>query len=541
MSGTGAPARGRNGEEPLGVGICRALADRGVDTVFGIPGVHNQELYRGIGSAGIRHVLARHEQGAGFMADGYARASGRPGVAFVISGPGVTNILTPVAQAHSDSVPMLVIAACLGGEAEASPRERLHQLKCQSETAGSVADWCATARGIDEFCEAADRAFDEFATKRKRPKFIQVPVEALARPAPPPPAPKAPGALPKPPRDQVARTVGMIKASKRIVLVLGGGARAAAGPARRVLDLAGAAAFTTYAGKGTIPGSHPRSFGAFLARPESAAVFSTADLVVAAGTGLSEVDLWRDRLGHSCPMIRVDVDDAQLSACGSGDLPVLGDAKAFFELVGEALEGFQREPGWTVGEVRDAKERMRASCEAERPDVPEAARAFREALPEGAIVYSDMTQFAYAAKEILDIDPPSRWHHPYGFGTLGYALPAAIGGKVAAPGAPVAAAAGDYGIQYTLQELGAASELGAPLPILVWDNAGLREIDDSMARDGIPADALACANPDFELVARAYGLEYCAAASPDELAADMRRAFAAARPTLIRVRAEGFA
>ena len=486
-------------------------------------------------------MLARHEQGAGFMADGYARASGRPGVAFVISGPGVTNILTPVAQAHSDSVPMLVIAACLGGEAEAAPRERLHQMKCQSETAGSVADWCATANGIDEFCQAADRAFDEFATKRKRPKFMQIPVEALARPVPPPPAPKTPGALPKPPRDQIARAAGMIRASRRIVLVLGGGARAAADPARRVLDLAGAAAFTTYAGMGAVPGSHPRSFGSFLARTESAAVFSTADLVVAAGTGLSEVDLWRDRLGHSCPMIRVDIDDAQLSACGSDDLPILGDAKAFFELVGAALGGIQREPGWTESEVREAKERMRASCEAERPDVPKAARAFRDALPEGAIVYSDMTQFAYAAKEILDIDPPSRWHHPYGFGTLGYALPAAIGGKVASPGAPVAAAAGDYGIQYTLQELGAASELGVPLPILVWDNAGLREIDDSMARDGIPADALACANPDFELVAHAYGLDYCAAASTDELAADVRRAFAAARPTLIRVRAEGFA
>ena len=541
MSGTEAPARGGRGGEPLGVGICRALADRGVGTVFGIPGVHNQELYRGIVPAGIRHVLARHEQGAGFMADGYARASGKPGVAFVISGPGVTNILTPVAQAHSDSVPMLVIAACLGGEAGASPRERLHQLKCQSETAGSVADWCATVHGIDEFCQAADRAFDEFATKRKRPKFIQIPVEALARPAPAPPAPKAPGILPTPPLDQAARAAEMIKASRRIVFVLGGGARGAADPARRVLDLAGASAFTTYAGKGAVPGSHPRNFGAFLARPESAAVFSTADLVVAAGTGLSEVDLWRDRLGHSCPMIRVDIDDAQLRGCGPGDLPVLGDAEAFFELVNEALGDLQREPGWTEREVRDAKERMRASCEAERPDVPKAARAFREALPEGSIVYSDMTQFAYAAKEILDIDPPSRWHHPYGFGTLGYALPAAIGGKIAAPYAPVAAAAGDYGIQYTLQELGAGSELGMPLPILIWDNGGLQEIDDSMARDGIPAHALACANPDFELIARAYGLDYCAPASPGDLAADVRRSFAAVRPTLVRVRAEGFA
>lgn len=113
-------------ERPLGAQISHMLKDRGVDVIFGIPGVHNQEMYRGIDEAGLTHVLARHEQGAGFMADGYARATGRPGVCYVITGPGLTNILTPMGQAASDSVPMLVISSCL--DETAARKGQLHQM-----------------------------------------------------------------------------------------------------------------------------------------------------------------------------------------------------------------------------------------------------------------------------------------------------------------------------------------------------------------------------------------------------------------------------
>ncbi|MEX0312166.1 MAG: thiamine pyrophosphate-binding protein, partial [Tateyamaria sp.] len=124
---------------PLGAQISHMLKDRGVDVIFGIPGVHNQEMYRGIEEAGITHVLARHEQGAGFMADGYARATGKPGVAYVITGPGLTNIMTPMGQAYSDSVPMLVISSCL--DETAATKGQLHQMKDQRAAAETVCDW----------------------------------------------------------------------------------------------------------------------------------------------------------------------------------------------------------------------------------------------------------------------------------------------------------------------------------------------------------------------------------------------------------------
>jgi len=128
---------------PLGAQISHMLKARGVDVVFGIPGVHNQELYRGIEQAGITHVLARHEQGAGFMADGYARATGRPGVCYVITGPGVLNALTPLGQAYSDHVPVLMLASCL--DEVAHERGQLHQMRDQEGAARTVSDWSETA------------------------------------------------------------------------------------------------------------------------------------------------------------------------------------------------------------------------------------------------------------------------------------------------------------------------------------------------------------------------------------------------------------
>jgi len=135
---------------PLGAQISHALKARGVEVIFGIPGVHNVELYRGINEAGLTHILTRHEQGAGFMADGYARATGKPGVAFVITGPGLTNILTPLGQAYSDSVSVLAISSCLVRKDRSIARGRLHEMLDQEGAAGCVTAWSKTAPGADE-------------------------------------------------------------------------------------------------------------------------------------------------------------------------------------------------------------------------------------------------------------------------------------------------------------------------------------------------------------------------------------------------------
>ena len=151
------------------------------------------------------------------------------------------------------------------------------------------------------------------------------------------------------------------------------------------------------------------------------------------------------------------------------------------------------------------------------------------------MIYSDMTQFAYVAKEVWPMAQPGHWHHPTGFGTLGYALPAAIGGAMARRGKPTVAIAGDYGFQYTVQELGTAVEQGLALPILVWDNTKLKEIEDSMVRAQIAPNAVKAHNPDFCALARAYGAYAEAPQSATALQEAVQAALRADRPTLIHM------
>ena len=172
-----------DGGVSVGEALVGLLEAYGVDTVFGIPGVHNVEMYRALPRSRITHILPRHEQGAGFMADGYARATGKPGVCFTITGPGLTNILTPMGQAYSDSVPMLVISSTLDVKDAGQGRGRLHEMRSQLDAAASVsqvASVCYTARDVqDRLAEA----FALFASARPRPVYIEIPLDVLKYPA----------------------------------------------------------------------------------------------------------------------------------------------------------------------------------------------------------------------------------------------------------------------------------------------------------------------------------------------------------------------
>ena len=521
---------------PLGAQISHMLKDRGVDVIFGIPGVHNQEMYRGIEEAGITHVLARHEQGAGFMADGYARATGRPGVCYIITGPGLCNAMTPLGQAYSDSVPVLAISSCL--DETAARRGQLHQMRDQESAAACVCDWSHEGRSAEAVYDLVDRALYEFQSKRPRPKHIMVPIalgEAEAHAAPPPcDLPVAPPHLrPMAGAAQVDKVAGMLRAATMPLIVYGGGVSQAGAQeaAQSVARKLGAAVFTTYAARGVVAAGYPLNYGASLPRPDSADVIAAADVVLIVGSELAEVDLWRDELGVTGQVIRVDLDPAELDH-PRADIAVVSDAKAFLEALDKSLpEG--GESGWSARDVAAARTRWRVENEAERPGIVPVCDALRAALPADTMIYSDMTQFAYVAKEVWDMDRPGHWHHPYGFGTLGYALPASIGGAVARRGKPTVCIAGDYGFQFTLQELGVAVELGLSLPILLWDNGKLKEIEDSMVRAQIAPNAVIAHNPDFGMLARAYGAHAVAPRSLEELRLATQSAFAADRPTLI--------
>jgi 5-guanidino-2-oxopentanoate decarboxylase len=519
---------------PLGAQISHMLKARGVDVIFGIPGVHNQEMYRGIEEAGITHVLARHEQGAGFMADGYARASGKPGVAYVITGPGLCNIMTPMGQAYSDSVSMLVISSCL--DETSARRGQLHQMKDQRAAADTVCDWSLEARTPQAAYQLVNRAFQEMNSQRRRPKHIQVPISVLEGQAAPHDGGDlglSEGAAQIDPA-QLREIAGMLSNAKRPLLVLGGGAIGAAEDIRAMLAHCPVPVFTTYAGRGIVGPDYPYLYGSTLARPDSAAIFSQSDLVIAVGTELAEVDIWRDTLGQSATLVRIDIDPEVLSDTAGNTHRYNADARSIFNVLASDTSLPERFE-WTVAEVATARARWRAETDAERPGIVPLCDALRAAVPDGTMIYSDMTQFAYVAKEVWDMDRPGLWHHPYGFGTLGYATPAAIGGAIARKGAPTMAIIGDYGFHYTMQELGVAVELGLSLPIILWDNGKLGEIEDSMVRAQIAPNAVVARNPDFCKLAEAFGARSAAPQSIDAFQAAVREAFDADGPTLIYI------
>ncbi len=519
---------------PLGAQISHMLKDRGVDVIFGIPGVHNQELYRGIEEAGITHVLARHEQGAGFMADGYARATGRPGVAYVITGPGLCNIMTPMGQAYSDSVPMLVISSCL--DETAAKRGQLHQMKDQRAAAETVCDWSEEARTAEAAYALIDRAFIEFETLRARPKHIQVPIAVLETPATGHAAGINGRLAPDIDGIHLSDVSLALTHAKRPIVILGGGLASPEGEMAvyGLLRRFKPAVFETYAGRGVAGADYPLNFGSNLARASSADVFAQADFVLALGTNLAETDLWRSCLGHDCDcmLINIDPTDAMIQPGVSGC--IRADAVEALDRLDDG-EVFPPRSEWTASEVAANRARWRAEVEAEYPGIPTICDALRTCLPDGTMIYSDMTQFAYAAKEVWDMDRPGYWHHAYGFGTLGYALPAAIGGQMGRPGLPTMAIMGDYGFHYTMAELGVAVELGMPIPIILWDNAKLGAIESSMIGAQIAPNAVIARNPDFCKLAEAFGAYAARPGSLSDMQNAVRAAFDADGPTLIHI------
>jgi thiamine pyrophosphate-dependent acetolactate synthase large subunit-like protein len=223
-----------------GQAVVTSLRAHGVEVVFGIPGVHNLPIYDALyGEPQIRHVLARHEQGAGFMASGYARIAGRAGVALVITGPGVTNIATPLAEAYADSLPLLVIATSLPGETGGRSWGRLHELKNQRGMAEALVGWTREVRQVAEIPFALHEMFHHLRTRRACGAYLQIPLDVLAESAPMEiPTPDESEQPPAPAVEQLEAAVTLLRAARRPLIIAGAGV-SAAGANQALLRLAG--------------------------------------------------------------------------------------------------------------------------------------------------------------------------------------------------------------------------------------------------------------------------------------------------------------
>ena len=484
-------------EFSTGEALVGLLEAYGVDTIFGIPGVHNVEMYRALPRSKITHILPRHEQGAGFMADGYARATGRPGICFTITGPGLLNILTPMAQAWSDSSSIFVISSSLDIADAAQGRGRLHEMQNQRQAAASIATRSVTAFTPNDVRDAIASAFAGFRCERPRPAYLELPLDLLSQPGGLGWNARSLPARPHPSAEQVGEAAALLVAAHRPVLIVGGGAVGAAAPARAVAEALGAIVLTTIAGKGIVPSSHPLCLGSRMPQATVQKLLKEADVIIVAGSEISETDLWGGTFELPGKIIRIDIDPASISRPHGAAVAILADAAPALAAIAVKLSGLDAAKRRAANRKLIA-DLLRSELDGEdelRRDMRKLLTVIRDALPDDAIIASDMTQIAYAANEIFPMDTPRAWIHPAGFGTLGFALPAAIGAKVGLPERPVAAMAGDYGFQYTMNELGTAVELKQSLPILLWNNSALGAIRDDMIDKGIQPNAVTLRNP----------------------------------------------
>lgn len=557
--------------------VAATLAAHGVDTVFGIPGTHNLGLYEALSAHGMRLITPRHEQGAGYAADGYARISGRPGVVLTTTGPGILNAAAAAGQAYSDSIPLLLISP---GVPTTHPRRGtgyLHETKNQSAAMDAVCAWSHRVTTVAEIPSALAAAFTFFTSGRARPVHIEIPADLI----------DAPGDFTLPSRGGLPEAAAALRAARRVGIVLGGGARKAGGAALALAETLNALVVTTVNGTGILPPTHHRNLGPALFLTSAQTWLKSCDVVVAAGTELAPSDLWTD-FTYEGTLIRIDVDPGQTT---TATIPVVARAEEALQVLAE-LVGKSSRVDEQVLELRASRQPVLgviaapqahtsgrpatahaddfelavtayaddselaatlhtgdprvAATHADDPELASIVRrieaeraalsarwqtelkAIAVALPGEAVVAADNSMFCYyGALATLR----HRFLFPTGFGTLGYALPAAIGAKVAAPGLPVVVLAGDGALQFSVQELATAVELGLNLPIIVSVNGGYGEIRAEMEARPMRPVAVDLHTPDFAALARAFGAR--GVADPTDLTEEIGRAFAADVPTVI--------
>lgn len=520
----------------LGEYLIALLEQYDVEAIFGIPGVHTAEMYRGLASSPIRHVTPRHEQGAGFMADGYARVTGKPGVCLVITGPGLSNISTAMLQAKADSIPMLVISGVNARGQMGSGNGHLHEMPDQSGFASQCSVFSRTILKPDDLPDAVALAFAVFEGARPGPVHIEIPLDLMGAAADGLPAPARSAVAARPVPASLDGAVAAIDAAKSPVILLGGGAKQGAAAALALAERLDCPIVTTMSARAIIPHGHPLHVIGSPGYEPIAALVEEADLALAFGTELGPTDYLDYDTGHvTTPkaLLRVDIDAMQLARGPRTDIALVGDAAAVMAALVERVIPVLRDGAGRASGTRTA---MQAALPDTYQDMIRALNAIREAVP-SAMMIGDSTQLTYAGNLAFDPGNEGAWFNSSsGFGTLGYGLPAAIGAKLGDPSRPSVVLIGDGGIQFTLGELGTAIDEKLPIVVIVWNNNGYGEIRSFMENRQIKPEGVNLTPPDFTLIGRAYGYETVVLDGSDMLTDAVADAVAARKPTLIEVR-----
>ena len=518
----------RNG----GAAVVETLATHGVDTIFGIPGTHNLEIYRHLPRTGIRAITPRHEQGAGYAAEAFARVTGRPGVVVTTSGPGLTNVMTAASTAYAESQPMLVLSSGLPTGAEGRDLGQLHEAKNPLGAMDQLVRWSRRVHSADEAAAAVTEAFGSFTGGRPRPVHIEVPFDVLEQSWSGMPELCTKADAPQADPDAVRRAAEVLAAAAQPMIIAGGGAVDAQAEVTALAEALGAPVATTVNGKGVVDEAHPLSVGASIRLRVLQKAAADSDALLVVGTELGDSDLWDGQI-RGRTVIRCDIDTNQLDKNCPADHALLGDAATTLAALRQSLPD-GRPPAAASKRAAILRAACREEAMTDAGPYAEINAAVRAALPGDAVLTGDSSQVTYfGSVHFFDLPAPRRFCYSPGYATLGYGLPAGLGAAIGRPGSAVAVLLGDGALMFSVQELMTLTELRLPVPVIVVDNGGYQEIKEQEAARGIPPIGVELRTPDLAALAVAMGAQGVRTTSTADLTELVSAALGADGPTLI--------
>ncbi len=525
--------------------IIQALKDEGVEYLFGYPGGAVLHIYDAVFRQNdVKHILVRHEQGATHMADGYSRATGKPGVVLVTSGPGATNAVTGIATAHLDSIPLVVITGQVTSKYIGTDAfQEVDAIGCTRPCVKHN----FMVQSVEDIAPVLRKAFYVATTGRPGPVVVDIPKDFTA------PNVKIPYAYPKEVSmrsynpvagghsGQVRKALDLLLAARRPVIYTGGGVLMGEASAE-LRDLAGTLGYpltSTLMGLGAYPSSGEHFIGmlGMHGTYEANMAMHQADVVLAVGARFDDrVTGETDQFCPSAKIIHIDIDPASISKTITAHVPIVGDVKKVLTSMNELIASDERRVD--AGELKawwDQVNEWRgvnslgydSSDEVIKPQY--VIQKLWEVTGGDAYVTSDVGQHQMWAAQYYGFDEPRRWINSGGLGTMGFGLPSALGVKLAHPDADVACITGEASVQMCLQELSTASQYNLPVKVINLNNRYLGMVRQwqEFQYNGRYSNSYVDALPDFVKLAESYGHVGMKIEKPADVEGALREALAA--------------
>ncbi len=515
-----------------GQAIVRTLGRFGVDTIFGLPGIQLDPLFDALHGQrqAIRTYHTRHEQGAAYMALGYAQASGKPGVFAVVPGPGILNATAALSTAAGSNVPVLGLTGQIPSYQIGLGLGIPHELRDQTMALRGVVPWVERAETPGAAPALLHQAFDAMLAGRQQPAVFEMAPDIMAKTADITlPEGYALPERPAPDHAAVEAAARLLASARRPAIFVGAGAMEAGAALARLADRIQAPVIASRTGGGVLSAHHPLSVGML----EGQALWPEIDVAVVVGTRFLAPALSWGRAG-AVKIIRIDIDARQAALPKPADVTIISHADTGMDALLGALSGMPARPSiaaWVAAARKDVAGKL-ATLEQQF----QLAQVIREELPEDGILVTDVTQLATFVQYGMPFYQPRTLITPGFQGTLGYAYPTALGAKVACPDRKVLSISGDGGFMFNVQELSTAVAHGIDVVAIVMNDGAFGNVKRiQQTQYGGRMIGVDLRNPDFVALAHSFGMRGIKAETPEALRAALKSAFATPGPALIEV------